>query len=30
MSVNPVEMFREDKKYTQFDEQGIPTHEKAK
>lgn len=30
MSVNPTEMFRGEKKYTQFDENGIPTHEKDK
>lgn len=28
MSVNPLEMFRKNEKFTQFDENGIPTHEK--
>ena len=30
MKVNPKEMFLKMEKYTQFDEEGIPTHQKAK
>ena len=30
MKVNPREMFLKNEKYTKFDEEGIPTHEKAK
>ena len=30
MKVNPMEMFLKNEKYTQFDESGIPTHEKFK
>jgi hypothetical protein len=27
MKVNPSEMFKNNKKYSQFDELGIPTHD---
>ena len=30
MKVNPKEMFLKNDKYTKFDENGIPTHEKTK
>ena len=30
MKINPVDMFKTNPKYTQFDQNGIPTHEKGK
>jgi hypothetical protein len=30
MSVNPRDMFKNDPTYTQFDENGVPTHQKKK
>ena len=30
MSVNPAQMFKSEKKFTKFDENGVPTHQKDK